>query len=182
MNSHGLRKMTFHTLLLWLTVTENPKYASRVYRNRCEWTTEFLSAYSFEYLTELLDRAQVLENNPRALGGLQLAIERELKIYRALPETILVAEPRRIGVGYRDKGSLRPHHKVPMGGTERWIIYMKDVEYLIFNLPTTDYLTAEEVQELDTNPDHVLLFRQQLAFMEEYEVLGCQKQEGNMVS
>lgn len=79
------------------------------------------------------------------------------KIYLSVPSLSpkRIPEKRRIGIGYRDKGALRPLHLKRIIGTESW--WGEDIEYLLpIEVEKDRFYTAEEVRSL-TGENHLEL-------------------------
>jgi hypothetical protein len=106
-------------------------------------------------LQKLLDLSSLIENSPRVRGSFEKEIQSELSKYRT-PKTVHIPEPRRIGVGYRDKGSLRLQHEEHGMSPELDIVYWsEDVLVLMPEDFQPRFITAEEVQSLGTNLEHL---------------------------
>jgi hypothetical protein len=164
-----LRQSRYAGLLLFLLLTEDPYYKDRVSIQRIQWMQEFLTKLSIESLQQSYSFALRILHNPRIRNSLKKEIERELHSYRVRSRSES-PEPRRIGVGYRDKGTLRPlHHKREIGKDSFW-----QEDLILWNyLPPNDreFVTTEEVLSPGINPDTILMISHQVRLMASFETL-----------
>jgi len=141
-----LRKEKYLVLLMFLLCTDNPEYTRMISHVRRLWIQDLLAKQSVDSLLRILIQAHRMRDSSRIQGSLKQQIQKELRTPRFLAQKTQ-REIRRIGVGYRDKGALRPTHKPRDEGD--WF-YRKDVEVILGNTdhhPTTegDWIAAEEV-------------------------------------
>lgn len=150
-------------LLLYLLSTEDPRIRESVSDLRKEWILNLLGRLSEDILLKAHSFYLKIETDPRVRNSLKKEIRRELHSFRAPPE-VSRPEVRRIGVGYRDKGALRPLHLKREVGEESF--WFEDVSLWTFSLPNgQEFITAEEVLSSGTSPDTFELVNQQVRLM-----------------
>lgn len=118
---------------------------------------ERISTVKLEQLDTLLIQAHRMLESPRVQGSLRHQIEKELSADRS-PTQQFLREIRRIGVGYRDKGALRPSHSPREDQMVTPDLWVEDVEYLLRldHPPLEDWITAQEVLDPVLNQPHVV--------------------------
>jgi len=128
-------------VLFWL----RREFESNLGENYLAKVTEYQSRLKLEELESALELYSKLIVDPRGRSRF-LAQYREVRIPR-LQET-RKDEIRRIGVGYRDKGSLRPHHTKGRDLGEE-VIWAEDIKFLLPpDLDLARWITRKEVLEL----------------------------------
>lgn len=112
-----------------------------------------------EELLSAIRLMQALSLSPRSAARAEKDLEAVRSRTPNLPAKSILQEQRRIGVGYRDKGSLRPKHKPrPESGVAFW---SEDLPLLEKNTPEEPrWITAEELY----GPE-MYEITQELAFM-----------------
>jgi hypothetical protein len=156
-------------MLYWILSSEDPEIREKLSDDHKLWIKDQLASIAIATLQTVLSEAEKISSNPRILGSYLPHIQKELRTYRT-PKTVQIPEPRRIGVGYRDKGSLRPSHK--RGRDHGEIVFWSE------DLPVTfpekfdpRYITAEEVCSLGTNLEHLRIWEQILTYNREAPTL-----------
>jgi len=167
-----LRKGRYLGVLLYILQARKQKQLKyRVSRNKAIWIQDQLAVASVEELKAAQSTAKSLHTSARVRSSMAEEIERILKADRT-PSPWSPAEKRRIGVGYRDKGTLRSHHKPREEVTP--VIHLDDVEYLLplnHQLTREELYTAEEVMDQMPSHEHTIEALLQLQLMTKYEVL-----------
>lgn len=98
----------------------------------------------FEELQSAILLLQKLLASPRAAARSKEDLELALRKCGRLPAKSSRPEVRRIGVGYRDKGSLRPKHKPPAVPGLMW--WSEDIDPALLHKPEEPcWITAEEL-------------------------------------
>lgn len=169
-----LRQSRWYSVLYWMLTTEEPEIREKLSDDHKLWIKDLLSSIAIATLTTILNHAQEIENNPRIRGSYKSHIQKELKTFRT-PKTVQVPEPRRIGVGYRDKGSLRPSHKSGRDHGER-VFWSEDLPLLFPEDFEPRYITAEEICSLGTNLEHLRLYLSSLKYNREAPALQFNSQ------
>ena len=158
-----LRKSRYAALLLYLLSTEESWIRESVSFQRKEWMLNLLANMSEDILLKAHTFYLRIETDPRIRNSLRREIRRELHSYRSPPRASK-PEIRRIGVGYRDKGALRPLHLKREVGEESF--WYEDVALWTFSQPNgREFLTAEEVLSSGISPDSIMLINQQVRLM-----------------
>lgn len=135
-------KKSRKVVLFWLRQEFEPQFEGSSYPERL---AEFQSKLKLEELESAIELYNSLVEDPRARSRF-LAQYRGVLLPRLLETRI--EEIRRIGVGYRDKGSLRPHHEKGRDQGEV-AVWSEDVPYIV--PPSTEpgkWVTRKEVIEL----------------------------------
>lgn len=99
---------------------------------------------NLEELLSAVKLMQALAQSPRSAARAEQDLKAVQSRTPSLPAKSTLPEQRRIGVGYRDKGSLRPKHKPrPEAGVAFW---SEDLPLLEKNTPEEPrWITAEEL-------------------------------------
>jgi len=169
-----LRKSVWISVLYWLISTEDHEIRESLSDEHRLWIKDVLAAVSLDTLPYILKRAEDIERNPRIRGSFSEIIRKELRTYRT-PKTVRIPEPRRIGVGYRDKGSLRPHH---MRGRDHGepVYWSEDLGTFFPSTLEPGYITAEEVCSLGIDLEHLRIWKQTLQYNREVPTLHFSSQ------
>jgi hypothetical protein len=142
-----LKKSTFYGILLFI-LTEfreeltDEQVAGIIYYSRKLSIAELLKAGKFS--SQLLHEPVILR---RTLPEIERIRRKQVPFLR----TPHILEPRRIGIGYRDKGALRPRHRPRLVGERTF--WDEDISWLLpldFE-PEGKWITADEVQSLIGN-------------------------------
>jgi len=164
-----LRKSRWLGVLYFLVSSQDPEIREQISEDHRRWILDELAKVNIDTFATVFSIAESIEKNPRVRGSLEYYLERELRTYRT-PKTVNVPEPRRIGVGYRDKGSLRPSHKRGRDhGVE--VFWSEDVPILFPENFQPRFITAEEVSSLGTNLEHLRIWKQTLTYNREAPTL-----------
>lgn len=84
-------------------------------------------------LESAVEKLRRISESPRSAARSRGDLEYVKRVCPDLPAKLILREPRRIGIGYRDKGTLRPLHKpVPVPGFQWW---SEDLAPFLFNPP-----------------------------------------------
>jgi len=142
-----LKKSTFYGILLYILVEyreelTDQQVAGIIYYSRKLSIAELLKAGNFS--------SQLLKQ-PAILNRTRQEIERVRRTQVPFLRTPQIPEPRRIGIGYRDKGALRPRHRPRLVGERTF--WDEDLSWLLpldFE-PEGKWITADEVQSLIGN-------------------------------
>lgn len=137
-----LKKSTYFGILLYLL----SEYREDLGPEQVAWIVRFQSKLRDEELLRAAQFSSKLRTEPRTLQRTQSEIER---VRRNVPRLELprLRESRRIGIGYRDKGALRPLHlRRTEGETAFWLEDLK--WFLPINEVEGKWVSAEEVQRL----------------------------------
>lgn len=171
-NSGGtrLKRSRYIGVLIYILQKRKSEFKGQVSINQAIWIQDEIAKQPSAVLDSASSFSRKILHSPRIRQSLEGEIRRILRIDRT-PRARILVEKRRIGVGYRDKGALRPLHdpkeeQVP-------VFHISDVEYLLpldHNLKE-EWLTADEV--LSQMPRHSDVVRSllQLQLMSKYEVL-----------
>lgn len=163
LKGNRLRKSRYAALLLYLLSSEKIEIRELVSDSKKEWILNFLGSLSEDILLRAHSFYLRIETDPRVRNSLRKEIRRELASYRSPPKASK-PEVRRIGVGYRDKGALRPLHLKRNIGEESF--WYEDVSLWTFSNPNgREFLTAEEVLSSGISPDTIMLVNQQVRLM-----------------
>jgi hypothetical protein len=172
-NSGGatrMRKSRFLGILIYILQKRKTLLRGKVSVNQALWIQSMIANSSVDELHSASIFASSLHHSPRVRQSLQGEINRILRVDRT-PPSYFLAEKRRIGVGYRDKGTLRPHHSTREETSV--VFHLDDVEYLLpldHNLNREDWLTAEEVLSQLSNRDNATRAMLQVQSMLNHEV------------
>jgi len=166
-----LRKSRYGGLLIYLLTSADPDIREQMTKDRKQWMLDFVGRLSIENLLKAYSFASEIRHSTRVRNSLKKEIIRELQSHRS-PGIVRVPDPRRIGVGYRDKGALRPlHQKRNVGADALW---WDDVKHLLPSMspPENGWITAEEVQSFGINSETVLNVLLQISVMKSFETLS----------
>jgi hypothetical protein len=167
-----LRKSRYVGLLFFLLLYEDPEIRLQISKDHKLWMMDFIGSTSEEIVLQSFSFAKVIRDSKRVRNSLQKEINRELRAHRS-PKVTRQTPPRRIGVGYRDKGALRPlHQKRNIGADALW---WDDVKHLLPNSmspPENGWITTEEVLSSGINPDSYLMYFNQVGLMASFETLS----------
>jgi len=152
-----------------MLTTEDPEIREKLSDDHRLWIKDLLASIAIATFPNILHHAEEINSNPRIRGSYWNHIQKELRTYRT-PKTVHIPEPRRIGVGYRDKGSLRPSHKRGRDHGEI-VFWSEDLPLLFPEDFEPRFITAEEVCSLGTNLEHLRLFSSNLKYNREAPAL-----------
>lgn len=131
-----LRTSTYLGMLLLLTEQGKLSEDQRRYVRKLQ------ASVKFSELEKAISLVSKLRESPRSLARARVELERLQRDCPRIDAKSNLPEPRRIGVGYRDKGSLRlPHedHDVP---SRSW--WSQDIEFLLLDPPEEPQWIASE--------------------------------------
>ena len=154
--SHEERRQKRSTFLGYLLYLQRQK---RLGEGQERYLLQLQSKVNLDELQAAVRLMMALAQSPRSAAR----AEQDLRAIQSrtpnLPAKSILPEQRRIGVGYRDKGSLRPKHKPrPEAGVAWW---SEDLPLLEKNTPEEPrWITAEELY----GPE-MYEITQELAFM-----------------
>jgi hypothetical protein len=139
-----LRKSRFIGVLIYILQKRKTEFKGRVSINQALWIQDLVARQSLTVLEQASSYARIINTSPRVRSSLNGEINRILRVDRT-PSPITLAEKRRIGVGYKDKGTLRPPHIYREEVSE--VFHREDVEFLLplDHDPLEEWITAEEV-------------------------------------
>lgn len=137
-NERRLKKSTFLGYLLYLQKQGRLCEDQERYLLRLQSTVQELE------LLSAIELLRALGASPRSAARAEQDLQAVLKRCPRLQAKSVLPERRRIGVGYRDKGSLRPSHR-PTGIPGRmW--WSDDLRPALLNVPEEPrWITAEEL-------------------------------------
>jgi hypothetical protein len=171
-SKNHLRKSRYVGLLLYLMIFADSDTRLAVSKDHKLWMLEFIGRSSEEDLLKSFTFAVRIRDSKRVRNSLRSEISRELHTHRS-PKVVRTSTPRRIGVGYRDKGALRPlHQKRNVGADAFW---WDDVKHLLpssMSPPENGWITAEEVLSQGINSDTYLNVILQVSVMKSFETLS----------
>jgi hypothetical protein len=102
------------------------------------------SKANLQELAAAIELLTKLSKSPRSKARSQGDLALALKKCGRIPAKSKTAEARRIGVGYRDKGALRPRHKVKDLGSRSW--WSEDLAPALLVQPEEPrWISAEEL-------------------------------------
>lgn len=169
---NNLKKERFAGLLIYIMSSRELWILELLSSDHRLWIKDFLGKVPEDLLLKSYSFAVKIHSNKRVRNSLRNEIVKELQTFRPRI-TPSIPTPRRIGVGYRDKGALRPLHQKRNVGAESF--WWDDVKHLLpadVPPPENGFITAEEVLSLGINPDHYLLVLQQVSVMASFETLS----------
>lgn len=164
-----LRKSKWLAVLFYIVNSKDPEIRELISEEHRLWIFDELAKANIDTFATILSTADSMEKNPRIRGSYRVNIEQELRTYRT-PKLVRVPELRRIGVGYRDKGSLRPSHKRGRDHGEI-VFWSEDLPILYPENFEPRFITAEEVCNLGTNLEHIRIWKQILQYNREAPTL-----------
>lgn len=170
--ANHLRKSKYAGLLFYLLLSNEIWIQESLSNDHRLWIKDFLGNIPEDIILKSYSFALKIYRNKRIRNSLTEEIVKELRSYRS-PKVNRSPEPRRIGVGYRDKGALRPLHLRRNVGED--CFWWDDIRHLLpgsSNPTGKDFITTEEVLSQGINPDHLLLVLQQLSVMASFETLS----------
>lgn len=133
-----LKTSTFLGMLLFL------QRNNRLSEDQERFVLKLQGKVKFEELQSAIELLRRLTESPRAAARASQDLEACLRKCGRLPAKSRPAENRRIGVGYRDKGSLRPKHKPHAEAGLQW--WSEDLQPALLHPPEEPrWITAEEL-------------------------------------
>jgi len=165
-----LKRSRYIGVLIYILQKRKTEFKGQVSINQAIWIQDEIAKQTSSVLDSASSFSRKILHSPRIRQSLEQEIRRILRVDRT-PRAHIPLEKRRIGVGYRDKGALRPLHDPKEEQVH--VHHISDVEYLLpldHNLKE-EWLTADEV--LSQMPSHSDVVRSllQLQLMTKYEVL-----------
>jgi len=131
-----LRTSTYLGYLLFLTEIK------QLSEDQMRYVRKLQASVRFSELEKAINLTRKLIESPRSVARARVELERLRRNCPRIDAKSILPEIRRIGVGYRDKGSLRlPHedHEVP---SRAW--WSQDIEFLLLHPPEEPQWIASE--------------------------------------
>jgi len=133
-----LKKSTYLGILFTL------QYEGQLTDEQGRYLLKLQSTVKFEELQSAYELMESYRRSPRSRARASEDFEHVLRTCPRLPAKSIIPEGRRIGVGYRDKGSLRPSHKPRAEQPRMW--WSEDLAPALLNPPEEPcWISSEEL-------------------------------------